>query len=132
MEAVKLSSSAATGVCVDFTYFVIEKRDDRRSAQRRRTRLRSGKILDSKGGFRAECQVYDRSETGARLRVLGDARPPDKLCLFEDRPEKLSSAVVVWRNDREVGIRFTPYAPAPPVSPVQLAFLRGRYYAIAT
>ena len=43
--------------------------DDKRIYPRRRTRLRSGKVTDRDGRFLAECQIYDRSPNGARLRV---------------------------------------------------------------
>ena len=57
----------------DFTYCVVKPKDagDKRSAHRRRTRLRSGKLLDPRNALLIDCQVYDRSEKGARIRLIG-------------------------------------------------------------
>ncbi len=90
-----------------FAYSVtLTKGADRRSGRRRRTRLNSGKLLDPRNGFLIECQIYDRSENGARVRIFADIAPPNAIRLYEDCPERLVDARVIWRNGRELGLRF--------------------------
>ncbi len=110
--------------CVTFT-----KSADRRSAGRRRTRLRSGKLLDLHNAFLIECQIFDRSHKGARVRLFADIQAANAIRLYEDFPERLLDARVIWRKERELGLRFVrPFAPRA-ISRTQLTCLRGRYYA---
>jgi hypothetical protein len=67
LDAVKVPAAAfVPGIAV--TYTIIEARaadrHERRAEPRRRTRLRSGKVLDAKNKFLIECQVHDRSVRG--------------------------------------------------------------------
>jgi len=114
----------------DFTYCVIEPKDagDKRSARRRRTRLRSGKLLDPRNALLIDCQIYDRSEKGARIRLIGECPVPRSIRLYEESPERLLEANVVWRKDREIGLCFTPNAQPGSISKAQLAHLRGHFY----
>jgi hypothetical protein len=100
---------------------------DRRSSLRRRTRLRSGKIVDPGSRFLIDCQIYDRSDGGARLRLLASASVPAKIQLFEALPESLTDATVVWRREREIGICFEPPARPRKLSKTELMLLRGGY-----
>ena len=72
----------------DFTYCVVKPKDagDERSARRRRTRLRSGKLLDPRNALLIDCQIYDRSEKGARIRLIGDCPVPRSIRLYEESP----------------------------------------------
>ena len=118
-------------VAQSFAYCVtFAKSVDRRSSGRRRTRLRSGKLLDLHNAFLIECQIFDRSHKGARVRLCADIQAPNAIRLYEDFPERLLDARVVWRKKRELGLRFVrPLAPRV-ISRTQLTCLRGRYYAI--
>lgn len=116
----------------DFVYSVrvIVESGDRRSVRRRRTRLRSGKLLDLRNDFLIECQISDRSDRGARVRLLADIPAPAVIRLYEDDPERLLDARIVWRNQRDVGLCFIRRGGARRISRLQLACLRGRYYAM--
>jgi hypothetical protein len=115
----------------DFTYCVTATLEsERRATRRRRTRLRSGKTLTPGNGFLVECQIHERSEQGARLRLLAPIPIPGRLRLYEDAPERLIDAFVVWRRDCEIGICFAPHARSRGITSAQLSCLRGRYYAV--
>ena len=114
-----------------FAYFVeTAVPGDKRIGVRRRTRLRSGKILDLDNGFLADCQIYDRSAAGARLRVLGDADIPRSIRVYEDEYDSLVDADIVWRRGREAGIRLVGIARGPSLSRAHLTALRGKFYAM--
>lgn len=131
-EAVKVGRLEESDARNEFAFCVIQSRvgSDRRSMRRRRTHLRSGKILDLGNSFLIECQIYDQSGKGARLRLLGEASMPNRIRLYEDIPERLVDARVVWRKTRDIGICFTPCGHARRITRAQLAYLRGRYYAM--
>lgn len=104
--------------------------DGRRQKNRQRTRLRSGKIADLNGVFLTECQIFDCSEKGARLRVLEICDFPDHLKLFDDQLDTLSIAVVKWIEGNEVGVEF-PIGPQGTKSDGDdHTALGGRYYAV--
>lgn len=130
IDAVKFTHAADGSARGAFTYYVVKTKDagDRRSARRRRTRLRAGKVLDPGNTLLIDCQIYDRSETGARIRLTGDNPVPSKIRLYEEWPEKLIEAHVVWRKNREIGLRFNTAAPPRWISKAQLAHLRGNFY----
>ncbi len=105
-----MASSAADK---DFTYTVLKEMAparspaDRRGDQRRRTQLRSGKIISSNGQFVSECLIVDRSTFGSKLRLPKISPLPARVMLFDDQSGELLHATVIWRRDRETGIRFT-------------------------
>ena len=103
---------------------------DKRAAHRRRTRLRAGKVLDIANGFLTDCQIYDRSPAGARLRLLGGGEVPRAIRLYEDERDSVLDADVVWRRGREVGIRLVGFARGPALTPAHLTALRGKFYAM--
>ncbi len=126
IDAIKRDRPSDGDARHDFTYCVVKPKDagDKRSARRRRTRLRSGKLLDPRNALLIDCQIYDRSEKGARIRLIGDCPVPR----YEESPERLLEANVVWRKDREIGLCFTPNAQSRLISKAQLAHLRGHFY----
>jgi hypothetical protein len=62
------------------TYTVIDpplkrfRKADNRNEQRSRTRLRTGKITSLINRFIVECQLHDRSPTGARIRLMANVQ----------------------------------------------------------
>jgi len=134
LDAIKVPAAAfKSGAAV--TYMVIEKKTsgdrDRRGEDRRRTRLRSGKILDSQNKFLIECQVHDRSAQGARLRLVANVFTPTRIRLFDDEAKTVQDARIVWRRDRELGVRFAATGYAQNLRPADRASLAGKYYAVA-
>jgi hypothetical protein len=129
-EAAKVADLGNGRAIADFVYSVRTKGADRRRARRRRTRLRSGKILDLANAFMIECQIYDRSELGVRVRLLADIPGQSVVRLYEDDPERLHDARIVWRKDCELGLCFVQRPGARRISRTQLTCLRTRYYAM--
>jgi hypothetical protein len=78
---------------------------EKRGSDRTRTRLRSGRIFDAGNQLLAECFLYDRSSKGWRLRLLEDVPLPPRFRFFDDEFRRAFDATLVWRRDREVGIR---------------------------
>ena len=106
-------TTTLSAVSQDFTYTVLKEPSpsrspaDRRGDQRRRTRLRSGKIITDGGQFVIECLIVDRSSFGGKLRLPKISPLPARVMLYDDQSGELFHATVIWRRDRETGIRFT-------------------------
>ena len=96
----------------DVTYSVVEppapavKTGEQRDGQRRRTRLRTGKLADARNRFVIECLFHDRSMHGARLRLVEDVPLPASLVVYDDETGTLAGARIMWRRHQDVGIRF--------------------------
>ena len=111
VSARKTTASSVAGE--DFTYTVLNEAvpsrgpRDRRGDQRRRTRLRSGKIINDNGQFVIECLIVDRSSFGGKLRLPKVSALPARVMLYDDQSGELFHATVIWRRDLETGIRFT-------------------------
>lgn len=101
--------------------------DDRRDAPRRRTRLRSGKIVDTRDGFVTECLVHDLSDTGMRLRVPAGVTLPPVFQVYDDQSGCLQRAEVSWRRADEAGIRFM-IGEDTPRSRTIAADMRRKFY----
>ena len=102
---------------------------EQRNDKRRRTRLRSGKILDRANRFLIDAAIIDRSSAGLRLRLARNQAIPDVFRLFDEESGLVLGARLVWRRQAVVGARLDPVAPLP-ASPRQIAALRGKFYAI--
>ena len=118
----------------DVTYSVLSTGspacpDERRNAPRRRTRLRSGKVLDRANGFLVETSILDRSACGLRLRLARDCELPEIFHLFDDESECIFALRVIWRRQTTVGARVRPGGPVQ-ATRRQIIELRGKFYAI--
>jgi hypothetical protein len=102
---------------------------EKRASPRRRTRLRSGIILDPASLYFVDCQIYDSSKTGARLRLFSNVHVPCRIRLFDEVAKKLTDANVVWRKHREIGICFVPFARPRDLKSAELARLRTGYFS---
>jgi len=100
-----------------------------RLAGRRRTRMRSAKILDAANAFVCDCLIYDRSATGLRLTLARDVGLPPQFQVHDDETGAVESVAVVWRRGATLGVRFCGYG-ASTLKPRERAALRGRYYAV--
>jgi hypothetical protein len=96
---------------------------------RRRTRLRSAKILDAANAFVCDCLIYDRSATGLRLTLARDLGLPPQFQVHDDETGAVELAATVWRRGATLGVRFCGYG-ASTLRPSERAALRGRYYAV--
>jgi uncharacterized protein len=79
---------------------------DMRREERRRTRFRSGELLDLKGRLLTECTICDRSKTGARVRLTRTLGPLCCLRFHDDVDKTTVEARVAWRRNNEVGLAF--------------------------
>ena len=100
-----------------------------RLAGRRRTRLRSAKILDGANAFFCDCLIHDRSATGLRLTLAHDVGLPLQFQIHDDETGAVESVATVWRRGATLGVRFCGYG-ASTLKPTERAALRGRYYAV--
>jgi hypothetical protein len=101
--------------------------NEQRKARRRRTRLRTGKILDAGSPSTVDCQIFDSSKTGARLRLFMNVRLPLRIMLFDEVSEKLTPAKIMWRREREIGVAFLPFTRPREVTGTQIIRLRTGY-----
>lgn len=101
--------------------------DEHRREQRRRTRLRAGKILDRRNRFLIDATIIDRSCGGLRLRLPREIDLPDPFHFFDDEIESIFLARIAWRNRLVVGVRRGHWIAA---TPRQIATLRGKFYAM--
>ena len=122
----------ATGA---FTYRVVREAArtagtaERRGDPRQRTRLRSGKVVDRDGRFLTECLISNRSAAGGRLRLPAPIGLPAAIHLFDDGTASLVPALVVWRQERDVGLKFLPLAATARTRAIADA-MRRKYYAV--
>ena len=78
---------------------------DKRIAARKRV-LKAGLVAYNDRHVSVPCTVRDISDTGARLRIDGSVSAPDTFELIVDMDGLEASCEVVWRNGKELGVRF--------------------------
>jgi hypothetical protein len=103
---------------------------EKRRSERRRTRLRSGKLVSLEGRFLTDCHMHDVAGGGAKIRVADPRTIPGRFWLFDDRHARALIAEVVWREGLELGVRFRDDPAVPPLSETRLAELAGKYYSL--
>ena len=121
----------------EFTYAVLPGREvppnaasrERRAASRQRTRLRSGKLIGTDGTFIIECLIHNRSATGCRLRLPSCFTPPLDVYVYEDQSGDLFHAAVIWRKERDLGLRLSACAPTP-AHRALAGRMRRKFYAL--
>ena len=77
--------------------------NDKRKAARR-TVLKTGRIRFEKSS--EICTVRDMSATGAAIDLAHTASIPDKFTLVLEMESAARNCTVVWRKDRQLGVRF--------------------------
>jgi hypothetical protein len=78
---------------------------DKRIAARKRV-LKAGLVAYNDRHVSVPCTVRDISDTGARLKIDGSVSAPDTFDLIVDMDGLEASCEVVWRNGKELGVRF--------------------------
>lgn len=101
---------------------------DPRVSTRRRTRLRSAKVLDPANRFLCEALIQDRSASGMRLLLARNVGPLGRFGVYDDETGEVYFVGAVWRRDRAMGVRILALAPS--LKPSQRHALRGRYYGV--
>jgi hypothetical protein len=104
---------------------------EKRTSERRRSRLYSGKLLDPNNRFLCECLVYDRSSTGLRIKLMKNVGLPIRCRLFDAATGEVRVVTTVWRRETFVGLRFCANETNVAIPKNLRAALQGRYYAIA-
>jgi hypothetical protein len=130
LEAVKVTQGniARTG---EASYTIIEPQvapREKRLEARRRTHLQCGMILDRNDRFLIDCQIYDRSRHGARLRLAANLRLPRQVHLFDDLAGQMLDTEIAWRRGQNVGVRFSQAPDLPSLSEAQIKALRRKFY----
>ena len=105
-------------------------RPDHRAAGRRRTRLRSAKILDAANAFVCECLVHDRSASGLRLSLARNMGLPPYFRVYDDESGAVDTVETVWRRGAVLGVRYSQALAAAPIKPSDRSALRGLFYAV--
>jgi len=103
---------------------------EKRSAARRRLRLRSAKLLDSQNAFICECLVRDQSAQGLCLTLMRNIGLPARCHLYDDETGAVDVVTTIWRRGAMLGVRYCPLAAPVAVKPSDRWALRGRYYAV--
>ena len=85
-----------------------------RASLRRRV-IKGGTIAFNRRQMTYPCMVKDLSEEGARLQIASPDPVPDTFELLVDLDGLEFECEVVWRSEKQVGVRFTsePQAKAP-------------------
>jgi hypothetical protein len=63
----------------------------------------AGKVLC--GAFAWDCVIRDQSESGLRIQMLSGATPPETILLVDLVSGYAYDVKVVWRKDREFGLK---------------------------
>jgi len=75
---------------------------------------RPGWIALGKGMKLLECTVWDESENGARLGIAGAGQLPDEFYLYFSLDfMSRRHCRVVWRSDKQAGVKFLREPPYP-------------------
>ncbi len=80
---------------------------ERRKSQRMRT-LKGGRVIFGNRLCTFDCVVRDRSDRGARLKVVAPEFVPNSFFLSIPKEECEVEAVVKHRADGEIGVELSP------------------------
>lgn len=103
---------------------------EKRGEERKKTRLRSGKLVTLDGQFLTECHFQNLASGGARIRIVGQCAIPNRFWLFDDQYCGALITEIVWRSDAEFGVRFIQDAGVIPLNDTILGKLAGKYYSL--
>jgi len=107
-----------------------EHKTEKRRQERKRTRLRSGKLVTLDGRFLTECQVENIARGGAKIRLVGPCVVPKRFWLFDDQYCGALITEVVWQREPELGVRFVQDPNVTPLDENVLSRLSGKYYSL--
>ena len=97
---------------------------------RRRTRLRSAKVLDAANAFVCEAIIQDRSVAGLRLLLARNVGLPGRFGVHDDETGEVLTVTAAWRRGQSLGVRVLQRGPTAPLKPSERLALGGRYYGI--
>jgi hypothetical protein len=105
-------------------------RREHRASGRRRTRLRSAKVLDWANKFICECLVIDRSAGGLRLTLGRNVGLPRYFRVHDDETGAIEAVATVWRRGATLGVRVTGALGPTTLKPTERSALGGLFYAV--
>ena len=97
---------------------------------RRRTRLRSAKVLDAANAFVCEAIIQDRSAAGLRLLLARNVGLPGRFGVHDDETGEVLTVTTAWRRGQTLGVRVLQWGPPAPLKESERLALGGRYYGI--
>jgi hypothetical protein len=103
---------------------------DLRVDVRRRTRLRSAKVLDAANAFLCDATIQDRSAAGLRLLLARNIGLPGRFGVHDDETGEVLTVSTAWRRGQTLGVRILLRGPTAPLKPSDRLALGGRYYAV--
>jgi hypothetical protein len=101
-----------------------------RGDARRRTRLRSAKVLDAANAFVCEAMILDRSAAGLRLLLSRNVGLPGRFGVHDDETGEVLTVTAAWRRGQTLGVRVLKREPAAPLKRSDRLALGGRYYGV--
>jgi hypothetical protein len=101
-----------------------------RADARRRTRLRSAKVLDAANAFVCEAIIQDRSAAGLRLLLARNVGLPGRFGVHDDETGEVLTVTAAWRRGQTLGVRVLQRGPVAPLKPSDRLALGGRYYGV--
>ncbi|CAN7701826.1 PilZ domain-containing protein [Phyllobacterium sp. LjRoot231] len=107
-----------------------DNKAEKRVEERKRTRLRSGKLVTLAGQFLTECHFHNLAGGGAKIRIVSQCAVPIRFWLFDDQYRGALITEIVWRKDMELGVRFIENAGVTPLTDTILSALAGKYYSL--
>lgn len=107
-----------------------DTRSEKRAEERKRTRLRSGKLVTLGGQFLTECHFHNLTGGGAKIRIMTPCAVPDRFWLFDDQYCGALITEIVWRNESDFGVRFVHDPAVAPLNDTTLNTLSGKYYSL--
>ncbi|MBZ9603457.1 PilZ domain-containing protein [Phyllobacterium chamaecytisi] len=111
-------------------FYQTNSRAEKRVEERKRTRLRSGKVVTLEGHFLTECHFHNLAGGGAKIRLVNQSTVPTRFWLFDDQYNGALITEVVWRQDMELGVRFIEDPDVTPLTDTILRTLAGKYYSL--
>jgi len=110
--------------------FAADNKTEKRVEERKKTRLRSGKLVTLDGQFLTECHIQNLADSGARIRIVSQCAVPDRFWLFDDQYCGALITEIVWHKDAEFGVRFVQDPSVVPLNDTVLNTLAGKYYSL--
>ena len=104
--------------------------NEKRTGARRRSHLRSAKILDEANEFVCECQIVDRSASGCRLKLARNVGVAKSFRLFDDETSEIFIFSLVWRRDCVIGARRCGRVDSKFIKEATRVALKSKFYAI--
>lgn len=92
---------------------MVEAETSEHRHERRQRVLKGASILTGIANSEVKCTVRNMHDDGAELKIDIDARVPNEFLLYVPVDGIAYKAVVRWRKEGRLGVRFTGTEPKP-------------------